>query len=370
MVTSDEALAALADIEEEFAAFCAVQGRVTEADTRAKLIDRILTDVCGWPEAAITREQHIERGYVDYILSLPTRRTIVVEAKREGLPFTIPVGFQRTLKLSGALASDAEVREAISQVRDYCDDAGVRHAIATNGYAWIVFRAIRDDMPWREGKARVFASLPYIKEHFTEFWNLLSHEAVLGGSLEEEFGVPRRPARNLTRVVDRLFNADLPLQRNRLHAQLTPLSRAIFAEIADQAAVEILQSCYVHSASLKIVAADLDTVITDSIPRFLAMEGAEPLRPGPGSGAFDRVITRAMQEPSGELFLILGGIGSGKTTFLKRYYRTVGKDLLDTKTIWFNVDLLKAPLDPLELESFVLRDILSQLRERYVNRAG
>jgi hypothetical protein len=53
------------------------------------------------------------------------------------------------------------------------------------------------------------------------------------GSLEEEFGVPRRPARGLARVSDRLFNADLPLQRNRLQAQLTRLIATIFEEIAD-----------------------------------------------------------------------------------------------------------------------------------------
>src|SRR6266508_3570015 len=94
----------------------------------------------------------------------------------------------------GHLVTDDSIREAVTQVRGYCDDAGIRHAIATNGYAWIVFRAIRDDMPWREGRARVFPTLEAIIERFTEFWNLLSYDAVLAGSLEEEFGVPRRPA--------------------------------------------------------------------------------------------------------------------------------------------------------------------------------
>jgi hypothetical protein len=79
------------------------------------------------------------------------------------------------------------------------------------------------------------------------------------------------------------------------------------------------------------------------------------------------VVTRAMDESTGELFLILGGIGAGKTTFLKRYRRTVGRELLDSKSIWFNVDFLKAPLDSSELESFVLTEILTQLRERYVS---
>jgi len=135
------------------------------------------------------------------------------------------------------------------------------------------------------------------------------------------------------RVSDRLFNADLPLQRNRLHAQLTPLIATIFEEIADQDAVEVLQNCYVHTGSLKIVASDLDCVITDSIPAFLQTEGAQPLPTGSDARGFSAVVTRAMDESMGELFLILGGIGAGKTTFLKRYCRTVGRELLDSKTI-------------------------------------
>jgi hypothetical protein len=367
MTTVDDALEKLQALATEFAAFCAKHGNVSEADTRAKLIDAILKDVCGWPEEAISREDHVDRGYTDYILSVPARRAVVVEAKREGLPFTMPVGPARSLKLSGTLLTDASTREAVTQVRGYCDDAGIRHAIATNGYAWIIFRAIRDDMPWRDGRARVFPSIEAIVERFTEFWNLVSYHAVLSGSLEEEFGVTRRPTRGLARVSDRLFNADLPLQRNRLHAQLSPLITAIFEEIADQNAVEVLQNCYVHSASLRIVASDLDVVITDSIPAFLRTEGAQPLPSGPDARGFSAVVTRAMDESTGELFLILGGIGAGKTTFLKRYRRTVGRELLDSKTIWFNVDFLKAPLDPMELETFVFTEILTQLRERYVS---
>jgi hypothetical protein len=362
----DDAISALRNIQSEFAAFCAAHGQVSESDTRVKLIDRVLKDVCGWPESSITREEHTNRGYLDYTLSLPTRRVLVVEAKREGIPFVLPAtSHQKTFKLSGGLFAEPRVHEAIQQVRGYCDDTGTRYALATNGYSWIVFRAIRDDIPWREGKAHVFPSLEYIAAHFAEFVNLLSLESVCAGSLEQEFGTARRAPRNLFRAVDFLYNADLPLQRNTLHAQLDPVIRSIFEDIAEQDSIEVLQSCYVHGDSLRIVAEDLDCVITDSIPRFLRTEGTEPLFTGSDAWRFDRTLSAAANRARGELFLILGGIGSGKSTFIKRYQREVGKDLLDGKTLWFHIDFLKAPGDPMDLEDFAWRDVLNQLRHRY-----
>lgn len=146
----------------------------------------------------------------------------------------------------------------------------------------------------------------------------------------------------------------------------TQWSRTFFADIADQDAVEILQNCYVHSASLRIVATDLNLIIRDSIPRFLEMEGTRPLeQTAEHAGSFGSAISKALSGNRGELFLVLGGIGSGKTTFLKRYQRTVGKELLGEYAVWFYIDFLRAPLDPLDLEDFVWRDILKQLRDRY-----
>jgi hypothetical protein len=360
-------LSALHEIRDEFSHFIATRGRASETDTRAKLIDKVLTLVCGWPEGGIAREEHVDSGYIDYSLRVQTRRYVAVEAKKEGLSFTFPeTTAHKSLKLSGALVTDKEIASAINQVRAYCDDVGIRYAVATNGYAWIIFRAIREDMPWREGHARIFPTLQYIESHFTEFWNLLSYEAIESGSLDSEFGSPLRTPRQLHRVVDKLFNADLPLHRNRLHAQLHPLIQTVFEDIADQDPLEILQSCYVHTASLRIVAQDLNTVITDAIPAFLRDQGAEPIQQtADDAGRFGTAVAQAVTRHAGELYLLLGGVGSGKTTFIKRYQRTVGKSVLDGKALWFHLDFLEAPIDPRDMEIFACRGILNQLRTRY-----
>jgi hypothetical protein len=364
----DTSLESLREIKTEFASLVVARGDVNEADTRANLIDKILIQVCGWPEAEIHREVHTDRGYMDYSLLIRRRPFVAVEAKREGKTFALPVTTSKYLKISGTLLTEEIVREAVNQVRGYCSDAGIRYAVATNGYAWVVFRAIREDMPWRDGSARVFPSLDYVESNFTEFWNLLSYDAIQAGSLDQEFGTTLQSSRKMHRVIDRLFNSDLPLQRNRLHAQLHPLIQSIFLDIADQDPLEILQSCYVHTGSLRIVARDLNAVIVDAIPKFLEEQGAEPVEQSEtGSGRFGDAIAEALTSKSGQLYLLLGGIGSGKTTFIKRYERAVGAPLLDSRALWFHLDFLEAPIDPATVEAYAWQELLKQLRSRYAN---
>ena len=244
MVNPDDALITLQQTKQDFQEFCDSKGNVSEADTRAKIIDKILTEVLGWPEQAIQRERHVHEGYLYYELQVNKKSLITVEAKKVGTPFIFPIHdrVQKSLKLSGSILTIPEINEAISQVRKYCDDEAIRYAVATNGYAWIIFRAIREDIGWRQGNALIFPSLEYIIKNFTLFWNLLSHEAVSAGSLDTAFGSSLHVSRESHRVSNILFNADLPLMRNRLNMQLQPLVKLIFDDITGENQLDILQS--------------------------------------------------------------------------------------------------------------------------------
>ena len=366
---ADLALRRLQEIMNEFSVFLAEKGKASEADTRVKMIDRCLKEVCGWPEGELSREDHVESGYTDYQLRIRGQPYVVAEAKREGLSFVLPYGpSSRSLSLDGALMTDERVKEAVQQVRQYCDDLGVKFAIATNGYTWIVFRAIRDDMPWRRGRARVFPSIGYIRDHFVEFWNLLSYDAICAGSLDSEFGRLTASSRNLYRVIDKLFNADLPLRRNRLNSQLQPLTKYIFEDIAGQDDPDLLRSCYVHTGSLFIVVEDLNIVITDTIPKDAAFVGTKPLKQGIDDvGDFGEEVKVAVKGRKGELYLLLGGIGSGKTTFLRRYQTLITKKFLDANAFTFHLDFLKAPPQTGEMETFVWSTILEIIRDQYAS---
>lgn len=359
---TDKSLENFYKIIDEFANFIKYRGEASEADTRVKLIDRVLKDVLGWEEKYITREDKSESGYRDYTLEVNGRKSVVVEAKREGKEFIYPVTKNKHLKIDGTLTTNDNIKKVINQVRGYCDDNGIRYAVATNGYSWIVFRAISEEIPWREGSARVFPSIEYIIENFVEFYNLLSIDGISKGSLDSEFGKTAKRTRGLYRVVDTLYNSDLPLTRNRLNNQLQPIISKFFESIADQVQIEILRKCYVHSKSLKIIAHDLGVVIKDEIPKFMESDGVEQVWQGAkDSGKFGENIERFISSDTMKLILILGGIGCGKTTFLKRYQRMVGKELLTDNSIWFHIDFLSAP-ELENLEKYVYQEILNQMR--------
>jgi len=370
MNDADEGLVHLKNIRSEFAEFCKKHGKITEADTRAQVIDRVLTAVLRWPSGDIVREKFIpdqeDRGYIDYALKLLRGCYIAVEAKREGIAFELPITTKKSASLTGSIMTNPDIKEAVEQVRSYCDDQGIRYSVATNGYAWIVFRAIREEGGWRRGHAVVFPSLDSIIERFTEFWNLLSYPAILAGSLDTEFGSQLRVERSLHRATDNLFNADLPLERNRLSSQLDLVITKFFDDITDHTQLDVMQTCYIHYKNLYFTSRELNFVIRDAVPEFLKNEKTDDIQQGKhDSGKFGIILSGAVDSDRGQLCLLLGGIGAGKTTFLKRYQMTVGKAILDTKTLWFHVDFRKPPLDPNEMEEFVWRKILEQLRTRY-----
>jgi hypothetical protein len=66
----------------------------TESDTRARLITRILREALDWPDPNISREEHANPGFMDYVLSLQ-RRVIVVEAKKQVILLSCQTIFQQ-----------------------------------------------------------------------------------------------------------------------------------------------------------------------------------------------------------------------------------------------------------------------------------
>lgn len=65
-------------------------GTRNEATTRLHLIDRLLFECLGWDRNDVTAEEAHNGQYADYTLHAP-RRILIVEAKKEGVYFDLPL---------------------------------------------------------------------------------------------------------------------------------------------------------------------------------------------------------------------------------------------------------------------------------------
>ncbi len=61
--------------------------------------------------------------------------------------------------------------------------------------------------------------------------------------------------------------------------------------------------------------------------------------------------------------MLIGGIGSGKTTFIHRFYNIILKEEL--KNIWLYVDFKTAPTTVEKLEDYIYEKLINNFEDRY-----
>src|SRR5690348_11870299 len=126
-------------------------------------------DVLGWPKEEIEAEEAYEGEYVDYSLGRPATR-MIVEAKREGKHFELPVGITSLVhKMSSLFEGEGgkDLKAAMAQAAGYCAKRGVPLAAVVNGNQIVAFLGVRTDgVPPLQGSALVFTSLSAMRENF------------------------------------------------------------------------------------------------------------------------------------------------------------------------------------------------------------
>ena len=126
--TADDGLRALREHADELARW--QNSALNESDTRSKIIDVLLLQVLGWDEASITREDRTVNGrYRDYVVQ-NERTAFVLEAKRAGRYFEMPVVATREAARDGVLAQSRDFKPAIAASKaGYSDSAGMSSQI-------------------------------------------------------------------------------------------------------------------------------------------------------------------------------------------------------------------------------------------------
>jgi len=338
---------------------------LNEATTRLRLIDRLFFECLGWDREDCTAEERLDGQYIDYSFNCP-ERLLVVEAKREGVYFELPVGTNKLkYNIDFFLRRAGDVGNAIRQAMGYCQSGGAPFGVVCNGHQLVAFIASRSDgRPPLEGRALVFDSLRHIEENFLVAWQCLSKPGVTSRGLHKELqdtAVAPVPEK----LSQRIPGYPGFKRRNALQTDLQILSELFVEEIPSLGAngddEEFLRECYSPSGALSQYATVSKGILRARYSALFQEVAAGPsMRPATTKkGLSPEVLAQSL---SRRPILLIGDRGVGKTIFINYLYRVDGKDIF-ANTLVFYIDFGSKPAIVEDLQRFVRDELTRQFSD-------
>jgi KAP-like P-loop domain-containing protein len=312
-----------------------------EANTRARVIDSILTRVLGWRDEDMQREERVSEDkqttFADYLITTAST-FVIVEAKKAGAAFVLPTRI--TSARLGGILSKGEIGDAIRQARDYCRKRSAQFAVVTNGSAWIVFPAMRTDgVSFEDTQARVFRNLEDINEkRFVEFWETLSRQRVIEGNLEIELlGLGKSEGGR--RPLSLLKEPEYKLGRNSLYQFIELAVTKALTDEGLNSDPDALRYCYVESSERLKFDSRLKMYLSDIKPPL--GRAAVRVKTRKSRAYLKDTIAASVSAPP-RFLLLLGPVGAGKSTFLNFTRRVSATNVISGKILWLVIDFKKA----------------------------
>jgi hypothetical protein len=296
-----------------------------EAQTRFDVIDSVLKTVLEWPSELIRVEQHATDGYTDYELQ-DLGTLAIVEAKREGISFSLPIEGQSGLCGIAPLVADRsnkDLKAAMEQVMRYASHRGVAPCVVTNGHQWVAFLGSRNDgVAPLAGKALVYPSLEAIAANFVTFYNVLSYEGIRAKRIfaDLSIGVAAPPA-PLAASIPTYPGAQ---RRNSMQTNLQIMGEVMLEDMPQEEAYSdlFLQQCYATSGALSSYAEISRELLTSRSAAMLSQMGAVEQPAATKKGLNPALSDEALSAAASHRpIVLLGGVGAGKSTFIQHLVR-------------------------------------------------
>lgn len=314
-----------------------------EAETRKKLIDRVIEDVLDWKDLDVAYEERVSEDgnttFADYIIRTADI-SILIEAKRIGVAFSTIPG-QKKVKLSGQIM-EGKTGDAIKQARNYCRKKSIPFAVVTNGNQWILFPAVRtDQVSFSSSSAIIFDSLERVLGEESEYFkSLLSRDGVIDGNLAIEL-IGRNTDQFEERRLNKFFKGAGSRTANPIYPLIENEVVSAFSDSIINSDKDLLEKCYVKNADRQKFDKRIQMHLQKREPLF-ASQPKRPMRKRESSSLVDS-IAAASSNARPLAILILGTVGTGKTTFLQ-YTRRVASALYFEKSKdgpyphWIDID--------------------------------
>lgn len=338
-----------------------------EAETRHKIIDYVIHDYLAWPKNRVSVEEYIHPGFADYILKKSNGEDLLfIEAKREGVFFELPIAHSK-LETScfiplKQLLTDENIRVATKQVRDYCYDSGCEYACITNGHEWIFFRTFEKGKKWESLQAFVVRSLDFFYREYTKAINNFSYVAITENSSLLMLLTSAPPKdRSIYFPKEKIPSYSHAITSNKLANSLRPIAIRYFGIINDDD-TEFMEKCYVSQREYQGTLEGMRTIIHDSLSPYFAEFGVQQLEDTGKGGRLGGKLTKILKNRKrGEVLVLFGGKGAGKSTFIKRLlHHNVPRWLRDHAVVPI-VDLLPTPESEDVIRKTIWDTLVSQL---------
>jgi hypothetical protein len=344
------------------------EGRdLNEADTRHRVIDFILHNVLVWPRNRTSVEEYIAPGYADYILKKANEDAIIlIEAKREGVFFELPhavLADETSCYISiSKLLSDPNIRAAMQQVRTYCLDNGCEYAGITNGHEWIFFKIFERGKRWESLQVFVARSLHFFDSEYTKAYNSLSYSSIIDRlSLSSLLTSSPPHDRNIFYAKDRIPSYSHSITANKLASTLRPIVNHYFGVIGDDD-TEFMDRCYVSHRDYQHTFDGMRSLIEDSLSPYFQSFGVQQLDDtGKGGRLGGRLTKNLKKGRKGEVLVLFGGKGAGKSTFIKRLLHHNPPRWLKDHSVIAIIDLLKVPESTDVIRAAIWDSLVSRL---------
>jgi uridine kinase len=337
-----------------------------EAETRIKLIDRLVYEVLGWKYDDVSYEERVtEDGnttFADYILRT-ANTALLIEAKRIGKTFnTIPS--KRKTKLSGSLMND-ETGEAIRQAREYCRKKSIPFGVVTNGSHWILFPAIRiDQIEFSSSNAILFDSIEnYLGSEFDYFHSLLSRDGVINGTLEYEL-IGRNEDQIEERRLKVFYKATYTSPQNPIYPLIENAIVTAFTDSIFESESTLLEKCYVSTPDRTKFDSRIKMHLSKREPLFKS-HPKKPMKKK-DADALSTALLTAQNSARPLAILILGPVGSGKTTFLQYTRKVTTKEYFEIRKDrlyphWMQIDFREFVIEKSPIE-FIIKTIFEYMK--------
>lgn len=329
----DASFAVFSRIRADLEAAC--EAGLNESDVRLRVIDRMLIEVLGWDRENIRTEQSSLEGYLDYLLlGQGNRGQMVIEAKRAGLLQPDTANKNRAvLSLKGPVLKPLET--AVKQAISYSSTCGVPFSAVSDGSSWLFFRSSRiDGVSPLDGKAILFPDLQSLSDNFPEFYELGSYRGLIERTNQVRLNRVEGQSPQLEEqqfIVSPSDRAKM-LARSDEAKDAALLFKQFFSKLSDSGDREMLRECFADTPQSDTADYDMQKIVEKLVNTMVAIETSE-------GKAIEEEIERAIASEESQSILIVGNKGSGKSTFIDRFFQIILEPTLKEQCIVTAVDL-------------------------------